>query len=116
MRIEDIPAIAFRAPEVVNIAVPHSGWSLAASVFLISLYHLLFLPVLVPAMVIDKLLRMLKWRKSLPKGYRNGYNRIVWQLRWRNQDLRELEKDYRRAVRSFDRRRLPRPQDNKPAS
>lgn len=108
-RIEDIPSIAFRARQVINIAVPHSGGSFASSVFLISLYHLLFLPILVPAMVIDKLLRGLKCRQALPKGYDNGYNKIVWQLRWRNHGLKELEKDYRQAVRSFDRRRLPRP-------
>jgi hypothetical protein len=108
-RIDAMPSIAFRTRQIINIAVPHSGGSLPASAILIPLYHLIFIPLLLPAMAFDATMRALRLWKKMPRGYSYGYNRIVWQLRWRNSGLTELERAYRMAVRNFDQKRLPRP-------
>jgi hypothetical protein len=107
-RFDDIESIAFRSRQIINIAVPHTGGSFFATCMLIPLYHAL-LPALGITMFIDMLLRRIGVRSPLPKGYTYGYNRIVWQLRWRNRDLSLLEDRYRRLVQGFDRERLPRP-------
>ncbi len=109
--VRNVSSVAFRTRQVINIAVPHTGGSLRASLLLVPLYHLL-LPVWLSCWGVlwctSRLPVIGKWTKP-PRGYSYGYNQIVWQLWYRNGRLRRLEERYRAEVLQFDRRRLPRP-------